>query len=263
MAKIIAVANRKGGVGKTTTAICLAHFLGRHDRSVLLIDLDPQNALSSAAIPPHRKTFAGAIDIVRGAADARDVISPTPLANVDLIPYGSAESLSQDHEALFALAHTRQQFAQSLENLPKPYDYVLVDSPPGSSAIVQLALLCAESVIIPLQCQPLALRIMPRILTDIKRLISSARPSFKIEGVLLTMYDDWDPISQSVAHQVWSFFPHELIFRVAIRRSHIFQDIFIPDKNALLQENPPEELFDYDLVAQSILSREHKAPPGL
>jgi chromosome partitioning protein len=259
MAKTIAVANRKGGVGKTTTAICLAHFLGRRDRHVLLIDLDPQNALSAALAPRGKPVAAGAIDIIRAGADPADVILSTPLVNVNLIPYSSPAPVSQEDEALFGMQDKRDAFVQSLSDTKARYHYILVDSPPGSSAVVQFALFYADSVIIPLQCQPLALRIMPRILSDIKQLLETAKPSFRIEGVLLTMYEEWDPVSESVADQVWSFFPKELTFRVTVRKSRVFEEIFNRDRNPLLEENLPEELFDYDFVAQLIVAREQEA----
>jgi len=195
MGKIIAVANRKGGVGKTTTAICLAHFLGRRDRNVLLIDLDPQNALSAALLPEGQKAVAGVIDILRGAAGPTDVVCRTASLNVDLIPYGTPQSLFDEHEALFAREDKKSLFTRFLGGLSESYHYILLDSPPGASAIVQFTLYHAESVIVPLQCQPLALRIIPRILNDIKQLIETANPSLKIEGVLLTMYEFCNPPS--------------------------------------------------------------------
>ena len=260
MAKIIAVANRKGGVGKTTTILCLAHFLGRRNRRVLVIDLDPQNALRVALVPRGQPAGAGVIGILRGAVEPSDVVEQTPLVNVDLISYGSPESLCDEHEGLFAMREKRAVFARCLLNLSRSYDYVLIDSPPGSSAIVQFTLFHAESVIIPVQCQPLALRIIPRILKDIKELIESADRSLKVEGVLLTMYEFWNPLSQSVADQVLSCFPKEsTFFRAVIRRSPAFEKIFDPQENPLLQEDLPEELLDYDNIAWLILAKEEEA----
>jgi chromosome partitioning protein len=259
MAKVIAVANRKGGVGKTTTAICLASFLGRRERKVLLLDLDPQNALSAALCPPRQKVTGGAVDIIRGGVEPRQVVSSTRLPNVDLIPYGGPESLSTEDESFFAVAARRRAFARTLSGIAKGYAYVLIDSPPGASAIVQFALLLSESVIIPLQCQPLALRIMPRILGDIKQLIETANPRLEIEGVLLTMYDFWEPTSQNVAAQVWSYFPKKSTFRAVIRKSPVFEKIFDSQNNPLLAKDLPEELLDYDVIAQLIVANEQEA----
>jgi len=256
MAKIIAVANRKGGVGKTTTALCLAHFLGRRNRSVLLIDFDPQNALSAALLVGGQKDPSGAMDVVRGAANLIDVIIRTRLTNIDLIPYGRPESRLGEDEALLGMRDKRVAFADSVSRLSTRYQYILIDCPPGSSAVVQFSLYLAESVIVPLQCQPLALRIMPRILTDIKQLIETANPSLKVEGVLLTMYDFWEPISQAIAAEVWSFFPRKSTFHAVIRRSPVFERIFSSDENPLLEDPLPEELLDYDVIAQLILTKE-------
>jgi chromosome partitioning protein len=258
MAKIIAVANRKGGVGKTTTAICLAHFIGQHEKKVLLIDLDPQNALAAALSPEGEAPTGGAVNILRRNGDPKGAVGRTRLPNVDLIPCGNAEAPSHEEEALFAIPQKRAGFARALSELAKPYAYVLIDSPPGSSAIVQFALAHAESVIIPLQCQPLALRIMPQILNDIKQLIETANPLLEIEGVLLTMYDFWDPFSPAIADQVWSCFPEETTFRAVIRRSPVYERIFDSERNPLLEENPPEELLDYNIIAQLILAKEQE-----
>jgi len=255
MAKIIAVANRKGGVGKTTTVICLAHFLGRRDQTVLLIDLDPQNALSAAIAPPGKKARGGAVDAIRGDASFADAIIHTRLINVDLVPYGSPDSPWDEHEALFAMQDKMAAFGASISEVSKNYQYILIDSPPGSSAVVQFALFLAESVLIPLQCQPLALRIMPHILNDIKQLIDTVNPSLKVEGVLLTMYEFWGQISQSIANQVWSFFPKKDTFRAVVRRSPIFEKIFDSEENPLLQDQLPEEILDYDIIAQLILGK--------
>ncbi len=258
MAKLIAVANRKGGVGKTTTAICLAHFVARRDGRVLLIDLDPQNALAAALSPAGEEVSEGVVDILRGKPDTPQVVRRTVLSNVDLIAYSGSESRSHDDERLFALPEKGALFTRVLSDLSKKYGYILLDSPPGSSAIVQFTLSHSDSVIIPLQCQPLALRIMPRILSDIRQLIGAGGPSLRVEGVLLTMYDFWDPVSQNIADQVWSHFPKQSTFRAIIRKSPVFERIFDSEKNPLLEQNLPEELLDYDIIAQLILDKENK-----
>jgi chromosome partitioning protein len=272
MGKIIAVANRKGGVGKTTTVICLAFFLGRHDRRVLVIDLDPQNALSAALSPPGEKPSSGAVGILRGETDPHRIVCRTLLPNVDLIPYarpsiaragagrplakGKSESVPLDDEALFAMPRTRALLGRAISRIAADYDHVLIDSPPGSSAVVRFALVQAQSVIIPLQCQPLALRIIPRILSDIRDLVETSNPRLAVEGVLLTMYDFYEPTSENIADQVWSYFPKKSTFRAVIRKSPAFEQIFDSENNPLLAEDLPEELLDYDVIAQLILARE-------
>jgi chromosome partitioning protein len=261
MAKVIAVANRKGGVGKTTTAICLAFFLGRRGKKVLLLDVDPQNALWAALCHSGEKGSgaSGALEFVRGEASARDIVQTTRLPNVDLIPFGNPTPggvVTHQDETLFAMPRKRAPFVRVVASLSKEYEYVIVDSPPGASALVEFALLLSDSVVIPLQCQPLALRIMPRILRDIKELIVSANPRLTVEGVLLTMYDFWQPISHEIADQVWSYFPKKSTFRAVIRKSPAFERIFDSEDNPLLQEELEEELLDYDVIADLIVARE-------
>jgi chromosome partitioning protein len=256
MAKIIAIANRKGGVGKTTTAICLAHFLGRNNRKVLLIDLDPQNALAVALLPPGHGAEYGVVEIIRGEANTVDAVCGTRLSNVGLLPYGGRKSPSSEHEALFTMPDKRAVFTRSVSELSKDYHYILIDSPPGSSAIVRYALSLAQSVIIPLQCQPLALRVMPRIINDVIQLIQTANPSLTIEGVLLTMYEPWNPNSESVADQVFSSFPREVTFTDVIRKNPVFERIFDCENNSFLEEGLADELSDYEGIAQAIIAKE-------
>lgn len=260
MAEIISIVSQKGGVGKTTTVLCIGWFLARTARRVLLLDLDAQNGVALGTGLSKTDRASGAYDMLTHRAQLDDVIRPTRFEHIDVIPFGQSTASPTLIEATFGLGSTKRTFAQTLAKLQARYDYILIDTPSGSATSLKFALFRADSVLLPLQCQPLALRILPGLLRTIRSIKHSINPKLRIRGLLLTMFDLWDDTSERIASQVWAHFPERLVFRSTIPKADIFQNLFSHDTNPLFEDDPPEALRAYELIAEEITGRLRSAP---
>lgn len=216
MGRIIAVASQKGGVGKTTTAINLGACLAQESRRVLIVDFDPQgNASSGLGIngnDPRLTTY----DALIGQAEMRDVVLPTALANLDLSPTG--QSLSGAEVELVGMMARETRLRSCLTSVRDSYDYILIDSPPSLGLLTVNALTASDSVLIPLQCEYLALEGLTQLIGAIRLVQDHLNPGLRIEGVLLTMYDARLNLSKQVVDEARKFFS-ERVYRTMIPRS--------------------------------------------
>lgn len=217
MARIYAIVNQKGGVGKTTTAINLAAFLAALDQRVLLVDLDPQaNATSSLGVD-KRAVKSGVYETLISDAPADQHVLLSPKLKLTLLP-ASARLAGAEVELVNMLAR-ENQLARALEPLDTAYDYILVDCPPSLGLLTINALVAArDGVIIPVQCEYLALEGLTALSTTIQRVRAALNPSLRIRGVLLTMFDARVGLAQQVVDEVRRFFP-EQVFNTVIPRS--------------------------------------------
>jgi len=216
MGKIIAIANQKGGVGKTTTTVNLAASLGVLEKKVLLIDADPQANASSGLGIDVETIEIGTYQVLEHTVSAKDAIQKTNSPNVDIIP-AHIDLVAIEIE-LVDKEQREYMLQKSLANLIDSYDYILIDCAPSLGLITLNSLVAANSVIIPIQCEYFALEGLGKLLNTIKSIQNIHNPNLDIEGLLLTMFDSRLRLSNQVVEEVRKHFS-SMVFETIIRRN--------------------------------------------
>lgn len=214
--KIIAIANQKGGVGKTTTAVNLAACLAKKGKKVLLVDCDPQGNSTSGVGVDKRRCEKTVYDVLIGNAEASESVTQTPYENLWVCP--SNISLSGAEIELVSEMGRETKLKNALNTVKGQFDVVLIDAPPSLGLITINVLTAANSVIIPIQCEYYALEGVAQLMNTIRKVKQVMNPELEIEGILMTMFDSRTNLSAQVIEEVKKFFPNK-VYKTLIPRN--------------------------------------------
>ena len=216
MGKIISVANQKGGVGKTTTTVNLAAWLGAMGQKILLVDIDPQGNATSGFGINKRSLVQSSYDLLIGTVQAEDVILSTSFPGVDVLPSNIA--LAGAEIEIVELEDRAMRLKKALAPIKPLYDFLLIDCPPSLGLITLNALSASDTILIPIQCEYYALEGLSQLMATLRQVKRMYNSAIQVEGVLLTMYDGRLNLTLQVVDEVKKYFPGK-VFATTIPRN--------------------------------------------
>jgi len=255
MGKVISIANQKGGVGKTTSAINLAASLAAIEHSTLIIDIDPQSN-STSGLGIESKTVTSSIyEVMVGGISMSDAVRSTELEYLDLVP--SHINLVGAEIEMVDRTQRERILAKAVKEVRDNYDFIIIDCPPSLGLLTINALTASDSVLIPVQCEYFALEGLGQLLNTIKIVRQHMNPELEIEGVLLTMYDTRTRLSNQVADEVKRYFD-DRVFSSVISRNVRLAEAPSFGKPAILYDATSVGAKNYLALAREIIQRNKK-----
>jgi len=254
-AKILAIVNQKGGVGKTTTAVNLATALAAVGRKVLLIDLDPQGNASTGLGIANMDRRITSYNLIIGDVGVSDAVMPTSIPKLSLL--SANIDLSGAELELVNMVRRENRLREALAAEPLPYDYVLIDCPPSLGLVTLNALTAADSVLIPLQCEFYALEGLSHLLKTIELVRGKMNPRLAIQGVVLTMYDRRNKLTEQIEQDVREFLGTQ-VYKTVIPRNVRMSEAPSHGKPALIYDLNCAGSQAYLKLAGELLRREKK-----
>jgi len=251
---VVAIANQKGGVGKTTTAINLATSIALAGPTVLLVDVDPQGNLTSGVGSKSQRSEAGTVyeALLTEGTPPHSFVLPTKIANLSLVP--ADRNLTGAEIEMVGLPEREHRLKRLIDPLRDRFDHIFIDCPPSLGLLTLNALVAADAVLIPLHCEYFALEGLADLVGTMRRVRSALNPSLDIEGVLLTMYDDRTNLGQLVARDVREFFK-EKVFNTIIPRNVRLAEAPSHGIPAVLYDAKSRGAAAYAALAKELLAR--------
>ena len=251
--RIIAIANQKGGVGKTTTAINLGAAMAEMDRSVLILDLDPQgNASTGLGIDAERRRLTS-YDVLFGDCDLRDACRETATPKLFVVP--ATTDLSSSDIELAKADRRIHRLRDAIRAAPLPYDFILIDCPPSLNLLTVNAMVAADSVLVPLQSEFFALEGLSQLMLSLREVRDTANPSLRIEGVVLTMFDARNNLSLQVEEDAREALG-DLVFQTRVPRNVRISEAPSFAQPVLTYDTLSKGSAAYRALAEEVLSRQ-------
>lgn len=256
MGKVIAFSNQKGGVGKTTTAINLATYVALKGRTVLIIDLDPQGNTTSGFGVEKNELKANVYDLIMGECSPQDVVFTTAVKGLHILP--SNIDLAAAEVDLVNISNREFALKNSIATLKNNYDYVFVDCPPSLGLLTLNALTAADSVVIPIQSEFFALEGLSQLMNTIKIVKQRLNPSLKVNGVILTMYDNRSVMSRQVTNEIQRYFGQKVYDTPVPRNIKLVE---APSFGIPISTHAPNSsgAIAYEVLATQFLQREENS----
>lgn len=253
MTKVIAVANQKGGVGKTTSAVNIAACLGALGKKTLLIDVDPQGNATSGVAVDKRQLKMSTYNLLVDGESAENCVLNTPYQNLHILP--SSLDLAAAELELAQLEKREARLKNAVLPIKLNYDYIIIDCPPSLGLITANALTMADTILVPIQCEYYALEGLSQLMNTVRRVKRQYNENLELEGVLLTMYDGRLNLTQQVVEEVKKFFPRK-VFKTVIPRGVRLSEAPSFGMPVIYYDKSCKGSLSYTQLAQEIISKE-------
>ena len=257
MGKIIAVANQKGGVGKTTTVINIAAYLGSREFKVLCVDVDPQGNTTTGFGIKKKSVSVSTYDVITGKARVQEAILPTEFENVSIVP--ATEALAGCEIELVEFENRVNRLKMQLLTCKDDYDYIFIDCPPALGTITINGLVACDSIIVPMLAEFYALEGLSQLVNTIKIVKNNYNPALEIEGILFTMFDGRLNLANDVVAEVEKYFPNKL-FKTRIPRNVRISEAPSHGKPVMYYDKGSKGAESYELVCHEILGEPLELP---